>query len=487
MADLTHLDGLSRCFSYIWDQKLQNPFISKRKSADRRGDSTRSELHKMDIAPPATNAEQLFARGRNRALTRARGRERRVEQMLAAGFLAAALAMAVLLDSPRHLQFPTLAVLVLAYVVACRAKFDIADGYTVPTELVLVPMLFVLPTPIVPLVVSASWLLGRLIDYASGRASVHRAFHVFGDCWHAMGPALVLVLAGAQTFAWDRWPVYALALAAQFGFDLAAAALRAQLIDGTPVRNVLRMIAPVYGLDAALAPVGLLAAYAAIAIGPGICLLVIPLAAVLAVLSRERQTRIDQALALSEAYQGTALLLGDVVEADDAYTGSHSRGVVELSLAASDRLGLGFEQRRNVEFAALLHDVGKIAVPDEIINKRGPLDDAEWEVMRRHTIEGERMLKRIGGVLAEVGRIVRASHEDFDGSGYPDGLAGEEIPVEARIVTCCDAFSAMTTTRSYRKAMDTAAAIAELRRCAGTQFDPRVVDVLVELVESGQV
>jgi HD-GYP domain-containing protein (c-di-GMP phosphodiesterase class II) len=91
------------------------------------------------------------------------------------------------------------------------------------------------------------------------------------------------------------------------------------------------------------------------------------------------------------------------------------------------------------------------------------------------------MLKRIGGVLAQVGTIVRASHEDFDGSGYPDGLAGEEIPIEARIVTCCDAFSAMTTTRSYRKAMPLEAALAELRACAGTQFDPRVAKELEAL------
>ena len=107
--------------------------------------------------------------------------------------------------------------------------------------------------------------------------------------------------------------------------------------------------------------------------------------------------------------------------------------------------------------------------------------------MRRHTIEGERMLKRIGGVLAEVGRIVRASHEDFDGGGYPDGLVGEEIPIEARIVTCCDAFSAMTTTRSYRKAMPTADALAELSRCSGSQFDPDVAAVLADLVEAGEV
>ena len=441
----------------------------------------------MQTATPHTDAEQLFARGRNRSQVRARGRERAVEQLTGGAFLLVAVAMALYLGSPRSLDVVTVATLGVAYVIACRAKFDIADGYTVPTELVLVPMLFLLPTPVVPLVVSLSWLLGRLIDYATGRTSVHRAFHVFGDCWHAVGPALVIALAGAQVFSWDSWPVYLLALLAQFAFDFAAAAVRARLIDGASPATVLRMIVPVYGLDAALAPVGLLAAAAAVALGPGVALLVIPLAGVLSILSRERQTRIDQALALSEAYQGTALLLGDVVEADDAYTGSHSRGVVELALAVSDRLGLEFEQRRNVEFAALLHDVGKITVPDEIINKKGPLDDAEWEIMRQHTIEGERMLKRIGGVLAEVGRIVRASHEDFDGTGYPDGLAGEEIPIEARIVTCCDAFSAMTTTRSYRKAMGTEAALEELRRCAGTQFDPQVVTVLIELVETGQV
>ena len=207
-------------------------------------------------------------------------------------------------------------------------------------------------------------------------------------------------------------------------------------------------------------------------------LLIVPLATVLAVLSRERQARVDQALELSSAYRGTAMLLGDVVEADDAYTGSHSRGVVELSLAVSDRLGLDHRQRRNVEFAALLHDVGKIAVPKEIINKPGPLDPEEWQVMYRHTIDGEEMLNRVGGVLSEVGRIVRSSHEHYDGSGYPDGLAGEEIPIEARIVTCCDAFSAMTTTRSYRKAMPLEAALAEVRACAGTQFDPQVAEAL---------
>ena len=430
------------------------------------------------------DAERLFARGRERTVLPAQGRERTVEAGTAAAFLVTALAMAFLIPSPRDLDPVALAILVGAYVLVCRAQFDVADGYTVPTQLVLVPMLFLLPTPAVPLIVSLSWALGRGLDYATGRTSFHRAFHVFGDCWHAVGPALVLVIAGAQVFSWQEWPVYVVALLAQFAFDFVATAVRMRLIEGSSPRSELRLIVPVYTLDAALAPIGLLAAFAAIELGPAVCLLVIPLAAILAVLSREREARIEQAVELSDAYQGTAMLLGDVVEADDAYTGSHSRGVVELSLAVAERLGLDSRQRRNVEFAALLHDVGKIAVPKEIINKAGPLDEEEWKIMHRHTIEGEAMLKRVGGVLADVGRIVRSSHEHYDGSGYPDGLAEEEIPIEARIVTCCDAFSAMTTTRSYRKAMPEGAALAELRACAGTQFDPRVAEALVAISQA---
>lgn len=436
----------------------------------------------MATAAQAYEVEQLFERGRARDMVPARGRERTVEMVAALIFLAVAVAMAGLLSSPRSLDIPTLAVLVVAYGIACRAKFDFADGYTVPTELVLVPMLFLLPTPLVPLVVSVSWGLGRVFDYARGETSVRRSFQVFADCWHAVGPSLVLVIAGAQVFAWSDWRIYLLALMAQFVFDFLTGATRVRLIDGTPVHVQLHLIAPVYALDAALAPIGLLAAFAALETSVATCLLVLPLAAVLAILSHERQMRIEQALELSHAYQGTAILLGDVVEADDAYTGSHSRAVVQLSLAVAEEFNLDARQRRNVEFAALLHDVGKIAVPKDIINKPGPLDDEEWEIMRRHTIEGEKMLQQVGGVLAEVGSIVRSSHEAFDGGGYPDGRAGAEIPVEARIVSCCDAFSAMTTDRSYREAMSHEAAVAELRDCSGSQFDPGVVNALLRVL-----
>jgi len=148
----------------------------------------------------------------------------------------------------------------------------------------------------------------------------------------------------------------------------------------------------------------------------------------------------------------------------------------------ADELGLDAGQRRRVEFGALLHDVGKVAIPKEIINKRGPLDPDEWEVIKTHTVEGQRMLDTVGGIMREVGLIVRAHHERWDGTGYPDRLAGTDIPIEARIVAACDTWNAMTTTRTYREAMSNQVALAELRAVAGAQLDPVVVSVLARLV-----
>jgi putative nucleotidyltransferase with HDIG domain len=240
----------------------------------------------------------------------------------------------------------------------------------------------------------------------------------------------------------------------------------------------------VYALDLALSPLGLAIAFATSPVqSQWSVLLIAPLFGVLRLFSQERRARLEQLIELNDAYQGTALLLGDVVEADDSYTGEHCKSVVRLALEVSRELGLDADERRNVEFAALLHDVGKIAVPKEIINKPGKLDDREWAIIRTHTLEGQKMLERVGGFMREVGEIVRSSHERWDGGGYPDGLRGEQIPLEARIVSCCDAFNAMTTTRSYRRAMTVDAALAELIDNAGTQFDRRVVDALVRVVD----
>jgi HD-GYP domain-containing protein (c-di-GMP phosphodiesterase class II) len=245
-------------------------------------------------------------------------------------------------------------------------------------------------------------------------------------------------------------------------------------------------MAAVFAVDSLLAPVGLVAALAS-SRSQGAFLLVVPLAVLLGSFAKERQRRLDYALELSGAYRGTAFLLGDVVEADDAYTGSHSRQVVGLALAVADKLGLEGRDRRDVEFTALLHDVGKIRIPSEIVNKPGPLTPDERALMETHTVEGEQLLVRVGGVLGEVGALVRSCHERIDGRGYPDGLAGAAIPLVSRIVCCCDAFNAMTTDRPYRKALPLGEALAELRRNAGTQFDADVVAALATAVERGDV
>ena len=177
-------------------------------------------------------------------------------------------------------------------------------------------------------------------------------------------------------------------------------------------------------MDWLLATVGLLAALAA-RDAPFGALLVLPVVALLSIFSRERTARIDQSLELSRAYRGTTLLLSDVLDDDDAYTAFHSRGVVQLSLAVADRLGLDERQRRNVEFGALLHDVGKIAIPKEILNKPGKLTPDEWVVMETHTIEGQRMLDRVGGVLARSVRSCAPPTSAGTAPATPTGFAGE--------------------------------------------------------------
>ena len=162
--------------------------------------------------------------------------------------------------------------------------------------------------------------------------------------------------------------------------------------------------------------------------------------------------------------------------------GTDSRGVIELSVLVAERLGLDAHERREVELVALFRNVGNIAVPHGIIDKPGPLTDEEWGAIQTHTARGQALLAKAGGVEPEVGRMVRASHERWDGLGYPDRLSGPSIPLAARIVSCCDAFCAMTAERPYRPAMPREVALRELVDNAGTQFDPHVVSVLIAVV-----
>jgi diguanylate cyclase (GGDEF)-like protein len=185
---------------------------------------------------------------------------------------------------------------------------------------------------------------------------------------------------------------------------------------------------------------------------------------------------------LERAYLGTAEALGAALEAKDAHTANHARSIVLNAEAVARSLGVGGQDLRDVRYGAAFHDIGKIAVPEAVLNKPGPLTDAERAQVERHVLVGEQILAPVD-FLSRVRTIVRHGHERWDGTGYPDRLAGEEIPLGSRIVLACDALDAMTSDRPYREALPRKAARAELRLHAGSQFDPRVVDALLEVLE----
>jgi putative nucleotidyltransferase with HDIG domain len=186
---------------------------------------------------------------------------------------------------------------------------------------------------------------------------------------------------------------------------------------------------------------------------------------------------------LEDAFLTTIGVISDAVEMQDSYTASHAEEVSDLAVRVGERMGIEGVELDRLRYGALLHDVGKISIPAEIIRKPGPLTPEERARMNEHTLIGARMLERIP-FLAPVAPLVRSAHERHDGAGYPDGLAGEEIPPGAMVIATCDAFHAMTSDRSYRRAMSVEAAEAELRANSGTQFRPDVVDALLaELAE----
>jgi putative nucleotidyltransferase with HDIG domain len=435
----------------------------------------------IDLAGLGAGAERRFEDARRRQAERLAPRQRRAELVCGAAFVAVTVLLVLLAGHARPLHLGTAILLALGLAVLARVEIAIGSGFAVPTQLMVVPMLFLLPVGVVPVVVACGMVLSRAVDVARARQHPERLLLGLADSWFAVGPAVVLAAAGVVGVSWADWPWWVLALGAQLATDVSASWVREWLHVGTAPGTHLSEFGVVALVDASLAPVGLLAAEVG-ATHVGALLFTLPLVAIVDALARERRSRIEQTVELSHAYQGTALLLGEAIESDDHYTGEHSRGVVALATDIADELRLGEHERRLVEFAALLHDVGKLAVPNEIINKPGPLDDREWEIMRHHTIDGQEMLARVGGLMQEVGVVVRASHERWDGTGYPDGLAGEGIPMAARIVCCADAYSAMTTDRSYRRALGVDQAVEELRANAGAQFDPRVVDAAIAVL-----
>jgi diguanylate cyclase (GGDEF)-like protein len=194
----------------------------------------------------------------------------------------------------------------------------------------------------------------------------------------------------------------------------------------------------------------------------------------LAIVSAESWERLER------TFVSTVEALANALEASDEAVSSHARWITDAALAVGRELGLEGKMLRRLEYAALLHDIGKIGIPQEILNKPGPLTPSERAVIETHPILGDRILAPIER-LADVRTIVRACHERWDGDGYPDGLSGEDIPIEARIILVCDAYHAMITDRPYRDRLPQAEARRRLRESAGTQFDPGVVDVFLRI------
>lgn len=581
---------------------------------------------------------------------RAGDRELVVEALAGGTFLLLALPLG-LTALLRHPVDPLLVGLLIGLyaLVAGAIRFPIGAGYMVPSYLILVPMLLLLPPATVPMFVAVALVIAGLVRGLTGRVSSERILVSLPNAWPAIGPALVLVLAGRLPGGPITAGVYLAAFLAGCAVDFATSTLREFLILGLVPRLQLRVAVVVSLVDACIAPLGFLLVHVGrhnhLAL-----LLALPFSALLWILERERSARIAQAqlrlemvvregtrlqtalreavtdpltglgnrrklgaelgerllppatgdpdpfllllfdldgfkgyndtfghqagdvllahlggrLAGAVAPEGTAYRLGGdefcvllpaalgemqeqiaraaaalrehgerfsisascgavllpheastpdyalqladqrmylrkqrrpsavreqtrdvlvrIMHAKQLGLPNHSSGVADLAIRVGRRLGMTAEQIDELARAGELHDIGKVGLPDAILGKPGALDPDEEEFVRQHTILGERILSA-APALRPVATIVRASHERWDGHGYPDGLGGEEIPLAARIVAVCDAYEAITSDRCYRPARSPDTARLELLHEAGHQFDPQVVAAFIAQLE----
>ncbi|MGZ8593371.1 MAG: HD-GYP domain-containing protein [Actinomycetota bacterium] len=203
-------------------------------------------------------------------------------------------------------------------------------------------------------------------------------------------------------------------------------------------------------------------------------------------LERSRSAELEKVLAShQESYLATMKALAQVLEAKDLTTRGHLDRTQAYGLALAKRIDPSLVESPTLGYGFFLHDIGKVGVPEHILCKRGPLDGSEWDVMRRHPSVGAQIVAPIAFLGDDVGALIRHHHERFDGTGYPDRLRGEAIPLPARIFSVADSFDAMTSDRPYRGSMGIERALAEVRDGAGSQFDPEVVRVFVQMVEEG--
>jgi diguanylate cyclase (GGDEF)-like protein len=580
-------------------------------------------------------ADRLLEESWTKRQRRAARRELVVESLAALLFVAVAVPMALPALSSHGFD-PGLALLLVGLyaLVAGTVRFPIGAGYLVPTYVILTPMLLLLPPGAAPLLAAAAWLVASVGRWVARRGRPEHILYALPNAWHAVGPALVLIVFGSHHGSATSALVYGAAFLAGCLLDMGISTVREAAALRIAPRVQLRVAAQVWLIDGCVAPLGLLLTLAARRDPPAL-LMVLPLGALLLVLQRDRTQRIVQAqerleLAITDPLtrlgnrrklsadlaerirtatwteplvlmvfdldgfktyndtfghmagdallarmgrkladvvgpEGTAYRLGGdefcvllrtqpdavptavamaaaalredgeifsiaasggavllphdattpdyalqladermyerkqnrypsvareqtrdvlvrIMQAKQPGLNDHSTEVSRLAAAVGRSLGVTGEQLDELARAADLHDIGKVGIPDVILDKAGPLEADEWALVRQHTILGERILSA-APALRPVARIVRSSHERWDGLGYPDGLAGEAIPLAARIVSACDAYDAIISDRCYRPASSRGAARAELVREASHQFDPAVVTAVLESLD----
>jgi HD-GYP domain-containing protein (c-di-GMP phosphodiesterase class II) len=430
-------------------------------------------------------SEQLVGEARERRARSMDARERWVFLGFAALYSLTALAIVLLVPNERDVELWVIAGLVIGHAAVSRVRFEFGGGYVVPEQLVVVPLLLLGPLNFVPILLALSGILAVVPDFARGSWARDRWLSPLADSWGYVTPVLILAWLAPHEPSLSDTPVYLLALAGQLATDIGYTLLHNQLVQRVRVAELVKGFAGAARVELILSPTAFVATLVAVQEPIVLLFVIAPLVWLLDNFSKERWQRYAAALELNRAYRGTVMLLSDVLEHDDEYTADHSRSVVDLVNAVADELSIDADERQELEFAAMLHDVGKISIPKEILHKPAALTEPEYEIIKAHTIEGQFMLDRVGGLLGRVGEVVRSCHERWDGKGYPDGLKGEQIPLAARIVFVCDAYNAMTTDRPYRDGMSPAAAVKELIDNAGTQFDPMVVAGLVSVIEQG--
>jgi signal transduction histidine kinase len=326
---------------------------------------------------PSIEAVELLEEGRSSGVRELDGRQMFAELLVGGAFLLAAAAMAYLLPSDRPLDVGQLAVFVLAYAAATRIQFDVGAGYSPPTQLVLVPMLFALPAYSVPLAVAAGLVLGDVPDYVMGRRHGSRAVKVLGDSWHAVGPALVLGIAGTGDPTWDDWPIYLAALGAQVGCDLVAAIVREWLGRGVAPGLQIGVLAWAYAVDVLLAPVGLLAAFASVD-RPYAFLLLLPLGGLMIIFARERNVRLDHVRELGHAYREKAELNARLLDTE------------RRAMRAREELLASASHEMQTPLAVLL------GLVDSVREESLPPDqrDRAYSTMRRQTLQLRHLVRQ---------------------------------------------------------------------------------------------